>query len=239
LLLAPHLVAHNAEEPDVDEVFRQSFGEYSAQRIPLACRVAALASRRRRHVYAITKYAFSVRLYGVFIVDLEPFRSTHLRLSPMPDDHVVFANAIVSAYSAIEDLGLEIRASASKPSRVGGEWNPVVRAELEQRLDDAGVDRSNGFLWTVRGRETAVHAKRSVQSGKTARWSHGLIVRDRFIDMCDAIAYADWLRDCVASHASKGFTPSLSPYDVINVQHLARQLVLSVLGEWRPKQSQS
>jgi hypothetical protein len=48
------------------------------------------------------------------------------------------------------------------------------------------------------------------------------MVRDGHVAMIDAIAHADWLRDKVAAHAAKGLTPSLSPYDVVNVQHLAR-----------------
>jgi hypothetical protein len=56
---------------------------------------------------------------------------------------------------------------------------------------------------------------------------------DSEIPVIDAIAYAEWLRSGVASHAVNDLTPVLSPYDVINVQHVARRLLLETLGFWR------
>jgi hypothetical protein len=40
------------------------------------------------------------------------------------------------------------------------------------------------------------------------------------------------LGDRIATYAAKRLTPSLSPYDVVNVQHLARRLILEVFGLW-------
>ena len=51
-----------------------------------------------------------------------------------------------------------------------------------------------------------------------------------FYDLVDAISYASWLRSKVASHNTKALTRGLSPYDVVNVQHLARRLLIEVLG---------
>ena len=136
------LVAWNRHEPEVEDrdVFDATRGSIAINGIPNACLLAARASRRRRWQYAITKYRFSARLCSAFRVDLEPFRSDHLPLSPFVDDHIVFSHAIVAAYSAIEDLGLQIKASSTMPSRLpSGGWNPPVREDLEKRLRAAGV----------------------------------------------------------------------------------------------------
>lgn len=132
----------------------------------------------------------------------------------------------------IEDLGLEIRASAKKPSRINGEWNPPVKQDLEERLIKAGVDLKENFLWTARGPKRKIETKRPIPPGTKSLWSDW-IIRDTEIPIVDAIAYADWLRDKIASHSVKELTRVLSPYDVENVQHLARRLLLEILGFWR------
>jgi hypothetical protein len=205
---------------------------YSASNFPLACAVAAKASRRRSTVYAVAKYAFSLATFSIQSVDLEPWHAPHLAISSFPDDHVMFAHAIIAAYSVVEDLGLNLRASAKNPSRIDGEWNPAVRSDLEARLRASDVVLDKKLLWTVRGPRRRIEKKRPLPDGEAAPWA-GQLVRDSDIPIVDAIAYAEWLRSAVAAHGVKDLTPSLSPYDVINVQHVARRLLLETLGFWR------
>lgn len=199
---------------------------------PLACGVAAKASRRTKWVYAVARYKFSLSLFSVHHVDLEPFRSRHLAVSSFPGDHVMFSHAIISAYSAVEDLGLELRASASTPSRINGQWNPVVKQELEARLRKSHVDLGETILWTVRGPRRKIEKKRPVPAMARAPWA-GWPVRDAELHITDGIAYSDWFRDCVASHGVRDLTRVLSPHDVVNVQRLAQRLLLESLGFWR------
>jgi len=144
----------------------------------------------------------------------------------------MFSHAIVSAYSAIEDLGLEVRASQKKPSRINGEWNPLVREDLESRLEKANIDLKETILWTIRGPMRNIERKRGIPILEKAPWARGP-VRDAEIKIIDAIAYSDWLRDCVASHGVKALTKVLSPYDVVNVQHLTRRLLLETIRYWQ------
>ena len=228
-------IAHNETEPDwMQEDDRRQRVEMtlSTSDFPLACAIAAKASRRRQWVYAVAKFKCSQSLYAVHHMDLEPWYSAHLRISSFPDDHVMFSHAIISAYSVLEDLGLELRASASRPSRINGNWNPAVKQDLELRLGKAGVDLRETILWTVRGSKRRIERRRPIPPSKKASWS-GWFVRDSELTLTDAIAYADWLRDRVASHAAKELTRALSPYDVVNVQDLARRLLLECLGFWR------
>ena len=234
------LVAYNEDEPDwMDEDRRRALSKQGCwtRDFPLACTVAAKASRQLKWVYAVTKYSFSLNLYSVHHIDLEPWRSPHLGVSPFPGDHVMFAYAIVSAYSVVEDLGLTLRCHAGRPSRIKGKLNPNVKADLEERLKKAGVGLSETFLWTARGKKRRIEGSRAIPDGAKAPWS-AWIVRDREIPLVDAIAYAEWFRSCVASHGVKELTRVLSPYDVINVQHVARRLLLEALGFWRWHQKQ-
>jgi hypothetical protein len=72
--------------------------------IPLGCEIAARGSRSHRVTYAIAKYTFSITTYSTPAIDLDPWRAPHLKISTFPDDHIMFAYAILAAYSAIEDL---------------------------------------------------------------------------------------------------------------------------------------
>jgi len=230
-----HSIAHNDSEPDwmePEERKAQVHETWSTLGFALACAVAAKASRWRQWVYAVAKYKFSLSLYSVHHVDLEPWRAPHLPVSSFPGDHVMFSYAIISAYSIVEDLKLPVRASAKAPSRIKGEWNPKVKNDLEDRLTKAGVNIGETILWTARGPKRRIEKRRPLPNGKKAPWS-AWIVRDSEIPVIDAIAYAEWLRSCVASHGVKDLTGLLSPYDVINVQHLARRLLLESLGFWR------
>jgi hypothetical protein len=205
---------------------------WGATDLPLACEIGAKASRRLALTYAVTRYAFSMSICSVHGVDLEPWTAPHLALSRLPREHVEFCHAIVAAYSVVEDLGLSLRASPQNPSRIGNKWNPVVRSNLEGRLDRAGVDLSETLLWTVRGTKRKLEKQRPLPDGFKTPWAAS-VVRDTEIPVVDAIAYAEWLRSAVASHATKELTAVLSLYDVINVQHLARRLLLESLGFWR------
>ena len=227
-------IAHNRSEPAWLTGKRREGVEgqhVETAGIPVACSMAAKASRRRSWTYSLTKVSFSVSLFGVDVVDLEPHRSPHFPISPFPSDHIRFAHAIVCAYSVLEDLGLELRASQQNPSTINGQWNPKVLSDLQSRLVDGGVDLCEKVIWTLRGPPTRIQKARPIKSIGRSLWSAGK-VRDCEVAVVDAIAYASWLRSYVASHAVKDLTKVLSPYDVVNVQHLARRLLLQCLGYW-------
>jgi hypothetical protein len=208
-------------------------GTWATDGIWSGCEVAAKASRRRNWHYALTKYAFSQSLFALRFVELDPNKGNFVPLSRHFSDHVRFSHAIVAAHSILEDLGLEIRASASRPTKINGQWNPVVKNDLEERLSSAGIDIRETLLWTLRGPNSRLNVKRPIPSRGKQRWAYGW-VRDCEVELLDAIAHVDWLRDKVASHSAKVLlSQSLSPYDVVNAQHLARRVLLGALGFWR------
>lgn len=197
-----------------------------------SCLLAARASRLKKWQYAITRYSLSQSLFAAANIDLDPSHGPHMPVSRYPLDHLRFAYAIMAAHSVIEDLGLELRASTTRPSRINGEWNPLVRSELENRLQAAGIDTTESVVWMIRGPARVIDKKRRVSSLTACSWARGT-VRDSDVALVDAIAHVDWLRDRVAAHAARHETASLSPYDVANAQHLARRLTLGVMGFWQ------
>ncbi len=233
--LRVHPIAHTDVEPEWINQEQQAGLQHrvmSTSGFPEAGAIAAKASWKRRWVYAAAQYHFSREIYCVHHMDVQPFRSPHLGISRSPNDHVMFSHAIVSAYSVLENLGLELRASAATPSRIGGKWNPIVLNELEARLKAAGIDVNETLLWLIRGPERRIEKKRAMNVLNPAKWAAGP-VKDAEVHITEAIAYASWLRSTVAAHHTKELTPALSPYDVSNVQDLARRLFLESLGFWR------
>jgi hypothetical protein len=223
------LIAHTKDESS-DDPFAGG-DAFWTNGVPIACNIAARASWRKEWMYALSKYKFSIRTYSVFHIDLYP-GAEHLPVSPLPDEHIMFSHAIVATYSVLEELQLEIRASAKKPSKMkDGTWNPPVKSDLERRLAKAGINLNEPLLWTVRGPIRRLETHKPITAKSKAPWSRGLI-RDVEIDLIDAIAHASWLRSTIASHSVKELTKTLSPYDVVNVQHLARRIILEVLGVW-------
>ena len=229
------LIAHNKGEPEfLESEYRKIVTEkyHSEQNIPIACSIAAKVSQRIKRVYALAKYKYSRSVYTVNPhEELDPFRSPHLLLSEFPSDHVMFSYAIISAYSAIEELGLEVRASDKKPSIINGNWNPEVKVNLEERLIKSGINHREPILWISRGPKRKIEKTKRIPVITKAPWAEGLI-RDSEIAIIDAINYSSWLRSRVASHKSNDLTKRLSPFDVINVQNLVRRLLLESLGYW-------
>lgn len=201
--------------------------------IPLACAIAARASRRRRYAYAVHLLALSQSLVAVHFMDMDPSHwSPRSAVSPYGRDHVRLAYALISAYATIEQLGLDVRASTKRPSMVRGVWTPTVRADLEERLRGAGVDLSERAVWILRGTPRRTETKRPARVVAKQSWSAGPI-RDVEVEVVDAIADVSWLRSKVSSHRIPQDARSLAVYDIHNAHYIARRLLLTTLGLWR------
>jgi hypothetical protein len=205
-----------------------------APSIPLACRIAARASLRLQYVYALAKLRLSLETFSVPFIDLDPFHSANLPKSDLPEDHVRMAFAIVTAWSCIEELGFEIRASSNKPSKLpDGTWNPVVQQELEQRLRHGHINLKESFHWSLRGPKTRIERKRAPNFIQKAPWAR-YHVRDGRMEVIDAIHYVSFLRSWIAAHKTdKRLVKVLSAYEVADAQFLARRLLMEKMGFWR------
>jgi hypothetical protein len=215
-------------EERVRKVTGSSFGHFQ-----LACRLASKASYRKKFQFAILKCILSSQCYYINSHDLDP---SEWHPEPFVLDSIEYivrcSQAITLAYSVLEELGLEIRASNDKPAIIHGKWNPIVREELIKRLIKAGINISENAVWMRRGTPTKLERKRPLIMPTKTEWA-GNITRDCYIELIDAIARASWLRSKVSAHKINELTYSINFYDVANVQYLARRLLLDSVGLWR------
>jgi len=172
-------------------------------------------------------------------MDLNPSTNPALAKSNDLVVHTYLAHAIVLAYGAIEEMGLDVRASNKRPSFKDGAWNPPVLNDLERRLRAAGVDPYDTVVWGVRGPRTRLERARPPKAQSRAPWTRWPDVRDVNVTVVDAIAHASWLRSKVTAHAgNKDLVRVLSPHDVANAQQVARFLLLTkhgILRRWFPR----
>lgn len=198
---------------------------------PVAVALAANAWSDRRTVYAIHKLAKSYETEAI-----TPW-SAHPRYGQIFDkhsgeftDHVRSSTAINLAFSAIEELDLQINSSRAKPRWLDKEytWNPPVLMDITSRLEKAGIDMDRTVDWIARGDETEVEIRPA--RDRFSAYGDGLIVRDIELSIPDAIHACSYLRNFMTAHAFGKETPRLGPYEVYNVQQVARFLVLSKCG---------
>ena len=154
-----------------------------------------------------------------------------------PDDtyHVKAAFAVIAAFSAIEELGLEVRSSSKKPRFIGDskdQWNPDVFDDIKNRLCAIGINPHEEFEWVIRGQQRTIEDEFKPVLGKASSWGNGNDVRDRTLSIADAIHYSSLVRNFIAAHKFSKFVGELGPYDVFNVQSIARRLIISSLGVW-------
>jgi hypothetical protein len=147
--------------------------------------------------------------------------------------HVGTSVAINLAFSAIQELDLDVKASREKPRSIGKgtfSWNPEVLGPFEERLRKAGIDPGITFDWVTRGDQTEVGIYQMLDA--PSDHSDGSDVRDRRVSLPDAITFCEYLRNTMTAHAFSNDTPRLGPYEVYNVQQVARLLILSKCNFW-------
>lgn len=204
------------------------------QTLLVAVAVAARAWSDSGLIYAIHKLAQSIMTESVSPHSMQPrFRQVFQKHSSNFSSHVGTSVAINLAYSAIQELGLDVKSSSQNPRWSDNKkfvWNPAVLEKLKTRLKDAGIDPDGTIDWIVRGEksEVEVHPIRD----SFAVQSDGGDVRDLELSLPDAINSCEYLRNFMTAHAFSSSTPLLGPYEVYNTQKVARFLTLSKCGLW-------
>jgi hypothetical protein len=198
-----------------------------------AAEMAITASSARSFQYAIHKLFLSLQTVSAPIMHYHPHYSPRLYgVEAEPANHVRLANALTLAYSAIEEMQLEVRGSREKPAaRPDGSWNPNTLADLRKRLKSAGIDVDEPIIWTIRGAPTRIERMKRHPKGALASWASG-VVRDQEVPITDALRFASSIRSGVTTHRFVKESRSITFYDAHNVQHLARRLVMERLGQW-------
>jgi hypothetical protein len=230
-----HEATQEIEELMIHQLFRDRF---TFQENALwGCRVAVAAWPNQSLRYAIEKYRLSLELDSFTPHSASP-RSGQAFLNHYPEYsyHVRAATALILGFSIVEELGLEIRSSEKAPrwNDVGkAVWNPIVRENVENRLKEKGVNLSDPVYWIYRGEPLQLEIEIKPQLGIPAEYADGVIVRDRKLDIVEAIHNASYIRNFVVAHKYSELVSKLGPYDIHNIQLLARRLILSSLGLYK------
>jgi hypothetical protein len=214
----------------VEPYLRQQINE----NVLFGCVIACRAWNHEEVIYSLEKYRLSLHL------DYFTPLSGHPRYGQMfenaSDDyrvHVQSAHAALAAYSIVEELGVDIRSSSKNPRFLHGDWNPVVKADVVARLMNIGVCEDEFMLWSLRGDATPLEEQIQPTLGVESEYCEYAEVRDRELKVYEAIHYASFIRNYFVAHKFREVTKYITPYDVHNVQSLARLLLLCRLGLWR------
>ncbi|MCZ4352308.1 hypothetical protein O4H61_07240 [Roseovarius aestuarii] len=204
------------------------------QTLPVAVAIAAEAWRDKNLVYAIHKLARSYETECVTPWSMHPrYGQVFEKHTDDFASHVGTSVAINLAYSATEELDLGVKASREKPRSIGKGtfvWNPKVLEPFKARLRNAGIDPERTIDWVTRGDQSEVPVYEMLN--QLSEHSDGVEVRDRQISVPDAINFSEFLRSKMTAHAFSSETNRLGPYEVYNVQQVARFLILSKCNLW-------
>ncbi len=225
------------KETDSDYYKKGSNFFQKIENVGFGCQILEKIINNRECCYALEKYKVSLELHSFSPQSADPMYGQvfdHYHYKKQTQTRLAFA--IIAAFSVIEELGLEIRSSAKNPRFLNtekGEWNPKVLSNIESRLNSIGLDKSSSFDWIFRGEKTEVEKDFKPYFGYDSEWTkYRDNVRDKTLTFPEAIHNASYLRNFIASHKFKELTEFISPYDVFNVQSLARKLILERLGMW-------
>jgi len=200
---------------------------------PLAVALAATAWPDKGFVYAIHKLSRSLDTGSITWWSTHPvYGQIFDKHSELYSSHVSTSIAINLAFSAIEELKLQVKSSASKARFLAGDWNPAVLKDLLGRLQNAGIDVGQKVNWIVRGDQSKPEASIKPALGAPAAYSDGQVVRDVELTIPEALHISSFIRNFMTAHGFSEASPFLGPYEVFNVQSLARRLILSKSRLW-------
>lgn len=212
----------------------EQFGHSSD--LPLATAVAARAWPDKSLVYAIHKLALSLEMESI------TWWSTHPRYGQIFDKHterhsghVRTSAAINLAFSAIEEIKLQVKSSATNKRFLDnetGEWGPKVLHDILERLRNAGIDVEQRLNWVVRGEASKSEEGIKPTLGMPAPYFDNQIVRDLELTIPEALHISSFIRNYMTAHGFSEASAFLGPYEVFNVQSLARRLILSKCQLW-------
>jgi hypothetical protein len=200
---------------------------------PFAVALAATAWPDKGFVYAIHKLSRSFETESITWWSTHPvYGQIFDKHSELYSNHVSTSIAINLAFSAIEELKLQVKSSATKARFLAGDWNPAVLRDLLERLQNAEIDVGQKMNWIVRGDKSKPEASVKPALGAPAPYSDGQVVRDVELTIPEALHISSFIRNFMTAHGFSEVSPFLGPYEVFNVQSLARRLILSKSRLW-------
>ncbi|UPT89819.1 hypothetical protein HAP41_0000013070 [Bradyrhizobium barranii subsp. apii] len=195
---------------------------------PLAVALAATAWPDKAFVYAIHKLSRSLETESI------TWWSTHPRYGQIFDkhselysSHVSTSIAINLAFSAIEELKLQVKSSATKARFLAGDWNPAVLKDVQERLQNEGIDVGQKMNWIVRGDKSILEESIKPTLGAPAPYSDGQVVRDVELSIPEALHFSSFIRNFMTAH---GFS-EVSAFLVSVPKHVESNESVVIQGE--------
>lgn len=214
------------------KLFRQ---QEISDNLILACLIASFSSNSNLE-YALEKYKFSLNLDHFTPHSAHPYHGkmfyTDVREK---SNHVNTIYSFLSAYTIIEELGLDIRSSSKEPRFIKGtdDWNPVVLENIINRLQKNGIDSNDTIEWIIRGEPSPIYDEIKPKFMRQSKWYNPINdVFDLEMKIYEAIHYCSYIRNYFLAHKTNEIVKYINPYDIFNIQSLTRRLLLSSLGVW-------
>lgn len=208
-----------------------SYGRYKD--VLFALHVANKAWDCNKFIFAIEKWKLSLEIHSFTPHSANPRYGEIFKNENINSEHVKKAYAINCCFSAIEELGLEIRSSSKKKRFINNSWNNEVLEDIQNRLNSSGILNEEEIEWIRRGKRTQIDKDLNPQFGIKSKWATYPKVSDKTLKIYEAIHYASLLRNFYSAHKFNNLTQYINDYDVHNIQSLTRYLILKTLGLWK------
>lgn len=245
---SPSFVVNVNEKDEVNnssskKLKKKYYEEYYAQEpirsnLYLGCLIASKSFNNIGYIYMLKKYRFSLKLSSLSLHSLHPSHGDVF--SGYEDDyefHVSGAYAFLSAYSIIEDLKVEIRSSKENKRTVKNNGldllNPKIIEDTLYRLKEKNIDGEELISFVVRGESQNLTSKVKPDIGTKSSFNVYNDVYDIDLTIVEAIHYCSYIRNYFLAHGFSEANSFLSPYDIHNVQMLARRILLTHFDYWQ------
>jgi hypothetical protein len=221
--------------------------------VPLACKLTQKASQRNQYIFSLHRLARSFECFSVANVDQDPTFSNDLERPTLQKnyDHYITTNlaeSLFMAWGALEELRLTPKAKDKINGRNAyqkdGVWLQKSEQDLGGRLRSLKIDPNSNVLWASRGlgRKTFINTYLDKITKKKTEFQRYYACNDFQIRYIDAILIMHQMRNQISAHAFTAINSdteamknqykklkTLSAYEVLNTQHVARTIFLEAM----------
>lgn len=104
------------------------------------------------------------------------------------------------------------------------------------RLNRIGLDIDTKMEWIIRGNPNPLYDKiEPMFTTRSQYYNPANDVYDLELKIYEAIHYCSFIRSFFLAHKTNEIVKYINPYDIHNIQSLARILILSSVGFWKCK----
>ena len=199
----------------------------------LACLLVQKCYKNQSYKNAICKFHVAHETFSLHPMELHPDNEP-IKRDMVLTEYIRIANVIITCYSIIEELGLQIIINKlsdgtleSSVIQNGNAWNPTVLKRLRETLLENGINPNMKIVWISRNELLRPFKHKVVDNNNPCTWNNNTNIKDFNITITDAILELSHMRSRLASHRIEERVLKLAVYDAENAFHLARILLLN------------